>query len=212
MNTPITPEQFESLLQSAQYNGRVHVLDMVVEAPAGTRKSQPAAHLVAWNNHTAEAVRLEIIGGWPVVGIRVRERAGDAVVFGFGLADRNGRRFAEPGQTCGRCQRPFAANEVISAYDMCLDQDPCITEANRLEAEWRAQRVQRANERQVLARQQARRDGLGAQQWMLAAAANGRQTIPADVWQRAHGDPEALATVKAAAIANVRRTAEEAGI
>ena len=210
--TPITPDQFEALLNTAQYNGRVHVLDMVVEVPAGARASQPAAHLVAWNNHTAESIRLEIIGGWPVVGIRVRERAGDDVVFGFGLADRNGRRFAEPGQTCGRCERPFAANEVISAYDCCLDDDTCVMTARAMAEARTAQRARLANRQDMLARQQARRDGLGAQQWMLAAAANGRQAIPADKWQRAHGDAATLEAVKAAAIANVRRTFEEAGI
>jgi hypothetical protein len=96
--TPITPDQFEALLTTAKYNGRAHVLDMVVEVPAGARKSQPDAHLVAWNNHTAEGVRLEVIGGWPVVGIRVRERASGQTVYGFGVADRNGRLFTDEPQ------------------------------------------------------------------------------------------------------------------
>ena len=85
--TAITQDQFDSLLHKAKYDGRAHVLDMVVEVPAGTRASQPDAHLVAWNNHTAESVRLEIVGGWPVVGLRVRIKGSSETVFGFGLAD-----------------------------------------------------------------------------------------------------------------------------
>lgn len=93
--TPITPDQFEALLKTAKYNGRAHVLDMVVEVPAGARKSQPDAHLVAWNNHTADGVRLEVVGGWPVVGIRIRERVSGNTVYGVGVADRTGRLFSE---------------------------------------------------------------------------------------------------------------------
>ncbi len=97
--TPITPDQFEALLTTVKYNGRVHVLDMVVEVPAGAHKSQPEPHLVAWNNHTANGVRVEVVGGWPVVGIRVRERASGRTVYGFGVADRTGRLFSEPPAT-----------------------------------------------------------------------------------------------------------------
>lgn len=129
MTNPITPQQFETILNKAHYNGRAHVLDMVVEVPAGTRASQPEAHLVAWNNHTAESVRLEIVGGWPVVGVRVRERVSDEAVFGFGLADRHGSRFAQPAQVCPRCGRTFLPYEVIAADGDCADRDQCVKEA-----------------------------------------------------------------------------------
>jgi len=132
--TAITPQQFETILNKAQYNAKAHVLDMVVEVPAGTRASQPEAHLVAWNNHTAESVRLEIIGGWPVVGIRVRERTSDETVFGFGLADRQRRRFAQPAQVCPRCGRTFLPFEVICADGDCADRDQCVKEAGEYKA------------------------------------------------------------------------------
>ncbi|MBK7914674.1 MAG: hypothetical protein IPJ94_00120 [Chloroflexi bacterium] len=96
--TPITPAQFEAILAKAQYDGRTHAIDMVVEVPAGVRAAQPDAHLVAWNNHTAESIRLEIIGGWPVVGVQVREKGSETALYGFGVANRQGSRFAQPSQ------------------------------------------------------------------------------------------------------------------
>lgn len=210
--TPITPAQFEAILAKAQYDGRTHAIDMVVEVPAGVRAAQPEAHLVAWNNHTAESIRLEIIGGWPVVGVQVREKGSETTLYGFGIANRQGSRFADPGQTCGRCERPFEANEVINAYDCCLDEDACVLTARNLAEARAAQRARLARQQGMLARQHARRDGLGAERWIVQAAANGRSTIPDDIYQRAHGDADALAAAKAEARRGVRQIFEESGI
>jgi hypothetical protein len=201
--TPITPTQFENILRQAGYNGRSHALDMVVEVPAGARKGQPA-HLIAWNNHTADAVRLEVVGGWPVVGLRIWDRANGRTVYGCGLADHRGSHFAEPGQTCANCERQFTPNEVIRPRGTCADLDRCGAEAKRLEEAARARRVQAAWDCQELARQQARRDGLGARSWMNQATANGAGSIPAHIWKRAHGDPAALEAARAEALAHLR--------
>ncbi|MBK8932520.1 MAG: hypothetical protein IPM76_09450 [Chloroflexi bacterium] len=42
--TPITPAQFEAILAKAQYDGRTHAIDMVVEVPTGVGVAQPDAH------------------------------------------------------------------------------------------------------------------------------------------------------------------------
>ena len=132
--TPITPQQFETILNKAQYDGRTHAIDMVVEVPAGVRAAQPEAHLVAWNNHTAESIRLEIIGGWPVVGVQVREKGSETALYGFGVANRQGSRFAQPSQVCPRCGRTFLLFEVIAKDGDCADRDQCVKEAGDYKA------------------------------------------------------------------------------
>ncbi len=131
MNTPlpITPSQFDSLLSKTPYAPQTHILNMIVAVPAGAQANQPDAHLVVWRNHTAASVRLEIVAGWPVLGVEVRERAGDHLVLGFGLADRQGGRFAQPDQVCSRCGRTFAPLEVVAANGDCADRDQCVEDA-----------------------------------------------------------------------------------
>jgi len=127
--SPLTPSQLNDILNQACYDGHSHSLDMIVHVPAGVQASEPAARLVVWRNHTAESVRIEVTGGWPVVGLRLRERTSEATLFGYGLASRQGHRFAQPGQVCPRCGRTFAPFEVVAADGDCADRDQCVADA-----------------------------------------------------------------------------------
>lgn len=71
------------------------------------------------------------------------------------------------------------------------------------EASWqqeklrRQQAAQKGREMEKAAQRQARRDGLGAERWLLIHRANGHNVLPTDKYQRAYGRPEELAAVKA---------------
>lgn len=127
--TPITPVQFENLLKTAVYDGKSHTLNMVVQVPAGQNRQYPQNHLVDWRNATAAGVRMELADGWPVVGIGIRDRANGDVIAGWGLADRQGSRFAQAGDECPRCGRAFLVHEVIDGDGRCQDKNDCIETA-----------------------------------------------------------------------------------
>lgn len=207
--TPINPQQFEQILETAVYDPTAHTLSMIVQVPAGARKSRPEAHLVAWNNHTAESVRLEICAGWPVVGVAIQERSTNETVLGFGLADRRGRRYAGNGETCARCKRPFNANEIITAGGACADDDACISLMREHEQAAIEQRVYRGSTQYEREQSQARRDGDGGRRWMWSHLAhNGYHSVPTEFYQRAVMTDEErkakLEQVKAETLASIR--------
>jgi hypothetical protein len=143
--TPITPLQFEQLLKTAVYDPTGHTLNMIVQVPAGQNRQTPESHLVDWRSMTPAGIRLEMAGGWPVLGAAIRERSNGDVVAGLGLADRSGGRFAHAGSECPHCGRTFQAHEVIDANGRCLDKDDCLATAaaHKTPLETPAQREER---------------------------------------------------------------------
>ncbi|MBK7916465.1 MAG: hypothetical protein IPJ94_09425 [Chloroflexi bacterium] len=111
--TPITPQQFEAILAKAQYDGRTHAIDMVVEVPAGVRcpTRRPPGRLEQPHGRVHPPGNYWRLAGGGRAGAREGQRNRP---LRFRRRQPPGQPFRRPGNH--GCRTAFAANTTSAAW------------------------------------------------------------------------------------------------